>query len=354
MSDYSDTKNRMSDPVRDRISQQAFDWILINESGEADTVQRRSFSQWLKNSPLHLEEYLMLLATWRELDNLDEHHSVDVDELVSNTQANVVSFDNSQNKQPSSSSKTSIIKQRYLPWVAGILLLVSLMPWLAGPNGQQMELITARGEQVSRTMPDGSIFHLNTLSQMNVHYSAEMRQVEITKGEALFSVEKDQLRPFKVTTPHSEILVLGTEFNVYSHGDQTVVSVVNGKVSVKGVSDPVPANSTTPNSTVLMAGQQVAISNLGKISFSTVDDINRIVSWRQMKLQFREDKLADVAEQFNRYNSKQIRIIGEKAAEKTLTGVFNANSVNTFIAFLEADPSIRVSEQGNALLVFDK
>ena len=49
---------------------------------------------------------------------------------------------------------------------------------------------------------------------------------------------------------------------------------------------------------------------------------------------FRGEKLANVAAEFNRYNPKHIRIEGEVAREKLLSGTFNADDPGSLMLFL--------------------
>jgi FecR protein len=57
--------------------------------------------------------------------------------------------------------------------------------------------------------------------------------IELTKGNALFSVEKNRYRQFVVQTPTLKIVVTGTTFSVTADSAYTLVNVVEGSVRVQ-------------------------------------------------------------------------------------------------------------------------
>ena len=53
-------------------------------------------------------------------------------------------------------------------------------------------------------------------------------------------------------------------------------------------------------------------------------DITQTVAWRERRLVFTKEALADIAEEFNRYNrAPQIRVEGDIARNTRYTGVFD-------------------------------
>src|SRR5688572_20346273 len=55
------------DQIRAVVSQQAADWVVTNQDGMPDEVQRADFVLWLKASPIHVGEYLGLALVARDL-----------------------------------------------------------------------------------------------------------------------------------------------------------------------------------------------------------------------------------------------------------------------------------------------
>ena len=68
---------------------------------------------------------------------------------------------------------------------------------------------------------------------MRLHFSADLRGVELVSGQANFEVAKDASRPFVVTAGGSEVRAVGTQFDVYKTADKVTVTLIEGKVAVK-------------------------------------------------------------------------------------------------------------------------
>jgi transmembrane sensor len=112
------------------------------------------------------------------------------------------------------------------------------------------------GSRVRLTLADGSKIWLNAGS--NLRYSSLFgqtnRKVFLT-GEAFFSVEKDSTKQFIVTTPHLDVKVYGTEFNVkaYNNEDNVQTTLVSGSITLEG-----DLVSRTGKQTVILEPNQVA------------------------------------------------------------------------------------------------
>ena len=346
------------DPVREKIAEQAFDWIVRLDAPTADASDDTAFAKWLKESPVHVEEFLTLEATWRALDNLDPDRAVRINELVADANANVVALDaaGAVTALPANDSRA------YGRWMAGaaaaatiavLAILFARGPWLA-----QDTRVTGLGEQTSFTLDDGSVIHLNTQSELRVQLTDTAREVALLSGEALFQVARDPNRPFRVTAANTVVEALGTRFNVYHDPEQTAVTVVEGKVAVSqldtvGASPVGGSVANLPEDTLtLVAGEQVAIDPSGSIERQNLPDTGEVTAWRERRLVFRANTLATIAEEFNRYNRLRIEVRGN-AANRQLTGVFDADDPASLVEFLSDAPSVRVSHDGERIVIDD-
>ena len=89
---------------------------------------------------------------------------------------------------------------------------------------------TAVGEQRTVTLPDGSSVELNTASQVAIRYTARTRAVQLTRGEAHFTVASDRSRPFSVHAAGRVVTAVGTAFTVQLRRDAVEVTVAEGRV----------------------------------------------------------------------------------------------------------------------------
>src|SRR5262249_20324922 len=124
--------------------------------------------------------------------------------------------------------------------------------------------------------------------------------------------------------------------------DSTVVSVVEGRVNVSA-----PRSTTAP----LTAGEQANVLGDGKIIKSAAPDVTQATSWRQRRLVFRMTTLAEAAAQFNRYNSTPLLDVGEKIAQRRITGTFNADEPQALVKFLGQDPAVRLTRDSKRVVI---
>lgn len=95
---------------------------------------------------------------------------------------------------------------------------------------------TSFGEVQSIILPDGSEVQLGAnsrLSYLDDLKDRDIRKIEL-EGEAFFKVAKQvSSKVFTVQTEDIVIEVVGTAFNVNSHRDQSIVSLIEGKLALQ-------------------------------------------------------------------------------------------------------------------------
>lgn len=310
------------------IAEQAARWV--SDLHEAGQEQQAQFLNWLKRSPLHVREFLFAASIWRETAHFLEHEPLDLERLIAESAAqpdnNVVRLGQkpSANEQPPAATraKNSRTTRRWLMAASIVLCAVALGWWLGADMQPGQTYSTTVGEQRAIRLQDGSILHLNTDSRVVVDYTAHARNLRLVKGEVLFTVEPDPARPFTVEAGATIVRALGTQFNVYLRPGDTRISVLDGIVSVN-------ERITVP------AGEEAAVTADGTVVKDKIPDIANAAAWRQRRLVFQGKPLAEVAEEFNRYNPRKIRIEGQEARERLLSGTFNADDPDSLIQFLE-------------------
>lgn len=357
-------------------TEDAAGWLIRLEH-DATAQCRAEFNAWLKRSPLNMQEFLLVTAAYKELNGLDPSRCIDVDEYIGQLSAgrspNIVALRNAAQRAgvraiswarepvgpPAADSRADIgrdvdaahVVPRHRWRTVGLAAALActavlLSRWLGVADSQNYA--TALGEQRAVKLADGSVIQMNTHSRLQVHYSGKAREVQLLEGEALFVVEHDPARPFRVMTDDVTIQALGTQFNVYRHESSTTISVVEGAVTVFGGKDIGQPETATPP---LTAGEEIQVSHDGRIVKQAPAEVARTIAWRQRKLDFRGAALAEVAEQFNRYNHLQIRIEASPIAARELNGVFNADEPQALLDFLARDPDLQFEKHDNEIVI---
>ena len=334
-----------------RIAEQAAQWLLDIEDGEADQAQ---FSAWLQASPRHIEEFLLVSAVWRAGDGLDRANRINIDELVAQARDNVRRLDDDslpQRAHDVGRRMGSALRSRVAASVAVLALVCAT--WIGLQDGS-VRYATDTGEQRIVKLPDGSIVTLNTRSQIKVLIDDQQRIVELTRGEALFDVANDAQRPFRVFAGEAVARAVGTQFNVYRTSEDTTIGVVEGIVEVTSrvasLGSGTQSAAEQPQAQRLTVGEQASVSMQGTLQRRNVA-IDQMLAWRERRLVFRGESLASIAAEFNRYNETQLRVDGSATRARLITGVFDADNPSGLIAFLERDQQLTVRKHGNSVVI---
>lgn len=365
-----------------RILDEASEWFVDFREGDIDATVRQAFNTWLRTSPEHIEAYLEVAAFWADVPLAVPKDGVDVDALIASTRAesNVVPLEVSRAFEEAARTDVSIPVPdhgRRRHWRPALLVASVVGMLVAGGVFAYLRVwagtyTTGIGEQRSIALADGSRVDLNARSRIRVHFLENERDVDLIEGQALFRVAKDKARPFIVTSDGTEVRAVGTEFDVYRRATGTTVTVLEGRVSVvadaakaidrlppaslrmsplSGISAP-PTNDASRRESgaaiFVSAGEQVTVT-AAEVKAPQRADMVAVTAWTQRQLIFQGAPLADVVEEFNRYNVKPLVIRDTELNAKRVSGVFSSTDPEPLLQFLRDVPTIRVHETERAI-----
>jgi len=378
---------RKSTPTfNDQIYQEACEWFVEFRSADLDAAGHRRFDAWARQSPEHLAAYLEIAAIWKDGPALGSklkwdtaaliaHAATDTDNIVTlppRIGSEVAAPTNAPSPlgpNPRSARPWSGTWTRLAASVAAIGLMVGGAVWYW--TLRMPVYATTFGEQRSITLDDGSVVDINSHSKIRVRYSENERDVELLEGQALFRVAKNPARPFWVRSATTRVRAVGTEFDVYQKLGGTVVTVVEGRVAVmlggktaadgsadpgnQGVPDRNPpgagkAGHGVDTPVLLSAGEQVLVTPL-VVQKVTRANVELATAWTQRELAFESASLAEVAEEFNRYNRRQLVIEDPTLYDFHISGVFSSSDPASLVRFLRERPGVRVTETPSEIRV---
>ena len=191
------------------------------------------------------------------------------------------------------------------------------------------------GELKVVPLSDGSVVSLNTRSRIRVLYSHDSREIHLEDGEALFDVASDA-RPFIVRAGEARVLADATAFSVRRLEDQPVqVTVKRGAVSLLTDNQASTVRLLANMRAVETDPKRIAIANI------TPAEIDRGLAWREQRLAFEGETLADAASEFRRYSDTRIVIDDPSIAREPITGLFQANDPVGFSQAIAASFGLR-------------
>lgn len=178
--------------------------------------------------------------------------------------------------------------------------------------GSYNTMATPKARQFQIALPDGTKAWLNSASSIRypTRFSGKKRVVEIT-GEVYFEVAKNPGLPFTVqVSGGTEILVLGTHFNVNSYTDEEAVKTTLLEGAVQVTSNPVPGGVEPGVSVSLKPGQQAQIrhSDMLTTKIKTGNkiqvhqaNIEKVMAWKNGLFNFDNAGVGEVMRQISRW-----------------------------------------------------
>jgi transmembrane sensor len=101
----------------------------------------------------------------------------------------------------------------------------------------------------------------------------------------------------------------------------------------------------------LSAGQQVTVLRNGPAQAIRRVDSDSELAWATGRLVFNNEKVAEVVEQFNRYNVVQLHVSDPRLANRAVSGAFDASEPESFIGFIQSVVPVRVSRAGQDITI---
>jgi transmembrane sensor len=345
--------------VRSAISALASEWFVASDAGPLDGEQAAAFIAWVQASPVHVEEFLGVAATVRDLPAAGAALEPSLENLL----ARVEGADDVTVRPLWNQILEPVRRKHGYNWrlagraiaavgaLAAIVLAVQL--WRALPRSapespagaQVLHFQTLHGQQHSYPLPDGSILHLNTDTTVEVRFGAIERLAVLEVGEAAFEVSHDPRRPFKVMAGSAAISDLGTQFDVRLLPDSTLVTVLEGQVRVAPSAaggGPGARPEQDLASVRLGANQQVRATPGAWPPAVQATDARSETAWLHRQIAFDHEPLGRVAAEFNRYATKPVEIVTPELRELKVSGVFSTDDPDEFLAFLKSLDRVRV------------
>ena len=312
---------------------EAIDWFVRLRSDEATELDQVELTGWLTLNKSNQAAYDQVKLRWLSMDVLEKD---DVPEHIA---------------RPQNVRTVTATRPRWGFAAAAMLVVVAISAWLAFDTSQTYK--TAVGEQQRVLLADGSSVHLNTNTVVKVTMSMDHRKINLEKGEILCDVAEDPDRPFTVVAGETEIVAIGTLFSVYRAPKNTLVTVVEGRVSVTpNSSQPSEASS---RQTVVNPGEQVIVPSNSSIVQAILPIAKPIITpqWDKGLLVFDQTPLDEVISEIARYFPGELRL-GSDVPDQPVTGTFKLRDRNVLLETLSQSYSLMVVELDGATLLVSK
>lgn len=327
------------------ISQEAAEWFARMQDPRVALNDRRRFLRWLKQSPIHVAEYLTIAGIDSDLQRAQLSAMLDA-----GAPSNVVELFEHDDESPAAAREAPVSRWKAVATItacglAALLFVAVRFPW------HERSIGTDPGQWQTVTLADGSELQLGPNTLLRVDLGEVRRSVVVERGEAYFAVAKDAARPFVVQANAFSVSAVGTEFAVANHNREVIVTVAEGSVRV-APSSRFEGERIIPLVSIA-ADQQLRIGDTWPVTPRHVD-VRYELAWRERRLMFRAgDTLAHAAEEFNLRNRAQLRV-DPAAAALPVRGTFNASDPVAFAQILVGTAPIVIERPSSDTLLIKR
>jgi transmembrane sensor len=224
---------------------------------------------------------------------------------------------------------------RYARAIAAGVALTLVAVLLTYSLSRGHRYVTEIGATQTVTLRDGSQVTLNTDTSLRVELTNAERRIQLSKGEAFFSVAPNKQRPFVVVIDGKRVTAVGTQFSVRMLENEIMVVVAEGIVRVE----------LQDHRDATLGAGDVARSAVAGINVTRGQDAADLLSWREGWIRFDNIALPDAVAELNRYTPRQIRIRDSSLDNLHLSGKFRTNNIESFLELLEKGFSVSVEQR---------
>lgn len=313
-------------------------WHARLQESDATEQDFQEWQTWLASSPEHKRMFREVEDAWYLIGCVDP--SLHASELESAASRRSESSGARRFRTSSALLAVAVVSVVAI----GLALMQFEVPWGAS------RYATAKSEQRSVRLPDGTRITLGGESRLQSRFTDHSREITLAYGEAFFEVAQDPARPFVVRIRGTEIHALGTAFNVRAASDRVLVSVTEGRVAL------IPAEPDARGSpavraaeegrAILHAGQQVALDRSGQIAQSNKAPAD-MATWRQGRFEYRGEELGRVVEDLNRYSDRRITLEDAGVSKLRYSGTIFPDHIDEWLEGVEGILPVAVVRQSD-------
>jgi transmembrane sensor len=302
----------------------------------ADARSIRQWEEWISADPLHRARAVQA-AEFLETLRFDEENLA----LRQLSQAESLLLQKIREVMP---QRLQVMPfRRWWIAAASMLLLATgaygIREMLTHPIPQ---LHTAFGEGKEGRLPDGSGVVVNADSKLVFSEGwkdGEDREVWLT-GEAFFHVQKTPMRSrFIVHVNHFDIIVTGTQFNVFNRQDKANVMLKEGSVLL---------HTEEGKEMKMVPGDFVEYQNSLEKKIVRNDSI---LAWKEHKLIFDGTPLRDLITIIRENYGVAVSTSGAGLEEKKLYGIMPNDNLDVLLLALQSTGDFEIVHEGNGILI---
>jgi len=332
--------------IDDDVATQAATWVARRADGDRWTASdEAALRDWLDRSPRHQLEYERAEAALRMLGDANVFPEGEVERVLAEARGT----------RTRSAWRGGAVAAAVALVMAGVI--GAAVTWYPASRPADAAWAaqhrTGIGERQRVELIDGSRVDLDAGTVLRCAFTDSARDIELTAGRALFDVEHDATRPFTVVIPDGRaVRVTGTTFSVTvrpvddDHDGPVCLEVVvaEGSVMLVDAATPAAVDVSAEPSIRLTTGQRLDWRPDADAPTIKPFDPAEFAAWRDGRLVYRDEPLAHIVVDLNRYFRGEIRLADPSLGELTVPGTFRVDNLSAVFRALEQTLPVEVRQ----------
>jgi transmembrane sensor len=296
----------------DVLLEEALDWVVRLKTGAPVRADLEALQRWRDQSPEHE-------AAFRKAARLFRNAGIAAGELAG--QPAVIDAARASPGLPARVlARRAFLGGAIAAAVGGYLVVRPPLGLWPSLEELSADYRTGKGEQRKVAVTPDVSLEMNTQTSIALRSVPDETRVELISGEASVTALRSSPKPFVMLAANGRITAKQADFNARCLDGIVRVTCLNGMVDVAQGGKLVQ----------LREAEQVSYS-LGGIEVSVPIDPAQVTAWQAGLLIFRDQTLADVVDEVNRYRSGKIIITNADLKQRVVNGTFQISKLGDFV-----------------------
>ena len=321
--------------LKNETDSKAWHWALLERDGPLSSEELFALQVWLAADPRHEGALIRARAACLYLARL--------------------SALGRGRPEATPDAPVSSMRRKVIGGALAAGALLGMSAWIERSWNNQSSRGVSYASEIGQTrrvvLGNGSELLLNTATEVIIKYSGTQREAVLTRGEAIFAIAGNALRPFSLLI--GEWLLRAADAIIavrLAPRDQILAELT----VTKGMAELGPLHSGSNRKLRrLDANQEAIIVTDGIVEVRTVTDeeTKRHLAWRAGMIVFEGATLMKAVLEMNRYSRRQLVVVDPELSERRIVGVFRASDTDAFVSQLQSSWGVQADVNGNIVLL---
>ncbi|MTD92717.1 DUF4880 domain-containing protein [Hyphomicrobium sp. xq] len=318
------------------LKHEAQRWVLRLTSGEATEADAVALNRWRLTSVAHRQAFAEANLLWTKLQPATAISARD-------GPAATTSSSQDSGRHPAHLGRRAFLGGAI---AAAAAYTVVRPPFELWPSLAELSADYRTGIGQQRQIPlTGDIWlKLNTRTSVSALSSrggtVDAERIELISGELAAATNNLSAKPLVVVAGEGQTTATHARFNVRHDGGTVCVTCLDGELEIKH----------PHRSSALRSGQQVAY-NTQSMGDAVNVDTDAVSAWERGLLVFRNDPLARVIEEVNRYRSGKIVLMNEALGRRPVLATFRIDRMDEVVPRLQAVFGVKIQTFPGGIVV---